>query len=68
MKRATTSLPVPDSPVRSTVVSVSATSAAFFSVSIHSGDPPATAMSLSLIPQAANGFSSADGPYTDGTD
>jgi hypothetical protein len=26
------------------------------------------AMSLSLIPQAANGFSSADGPYTDGTD
>src|ERR671932_672281 len=42
MNRATTSLPVPDSPVNSTVVSVSATCVAFFSTSIHSGDLPTT--------------------------
>ena len=44
MKRATTSLPVPDSPVTSTVVSVSATWVAFLSTSRHSADSPTTRM------------------------
>src|SRR6267142_3627982 len=42
MKRATTSLPVPDSPCRNTVVSVTATCAAFVSTRRHSGDWPIT--------------------------
>ncbi len=42
MNRATTSLPVPDSPVTSTVVSVSATCVAFFNTSRHSADSPTT--------------------------
>ena len=42
MNRATTSLPVPDSPVSSTVVSVSATCVARLSTSRHSGDWPTT--------------------------
>ena len=37
MNRATTSLPVPDSPVSSTVVSVAATCVAFFSTSLPLG-------------------------------
>ncbi len=42
MKRATTSLPVPDSPVSSTVVSVCATRAACASTSFHCFDCPTT--------------------------
>ena len=42
MNRATTSLPVPDSPVISTVVSVAATCVALRSTSRHSADSPTT--------------------------
>ena len=42
MNRATTSLPVPDSPVTSTVVSVEATCVALRSTSRHSTDSPTT--------------------------
>ena len=42
MKRATTSLPVPDSPVRRTVVSVGATFAACVRMSCHAFDSPTT--------------------------
>ena len=42
MKRATTSLPVPDSPSRRTVVSVAATCVACFSTSFQAVDSPTT--------------------------
>src|SRR6266851_1811895 len=43
MKRAITSFPVPDSPVKRTVVSVAATCVAFFRTPFHSVDSPTTA-------------------------
>ena len=56
MNLATTSFPVPDSPVTSTVVSVLATCAALFSTSSHSADSPTTRLSFVLKPDPADGI------------